>query len=687
MSRRGVRVGIDVGGTFIDLVLERADGTLHSEKVLSEPHDLIGAICDGLERALAGAGATAGEVEELIHATTLGSNAVLERRGPVTALLTTRGFRDILQIQRSLRYRMYDVQIEKATPIVPRSRTWELTERCLADGSVLQPLDDAEVRRVAAELRAAGIETVAVSYLHAYAAPGHERRTAELLREELPDVPVTISSDVSLQGREYERTNTTAVNAYLAPLLGTYLRMLAGRLPELGIDAPLWIMQSSGGLAPAGRAADLPVRTVESGPAAGALVSAHHGQLAGHADVISLDMGGTTAKAAVIRDGRPATTRQFELERRELRPGSGLPLDIPAIDLVEISGGGGSIAHAPFGILQVGPRSAGADPGPACYGRGGTAPTVTDANLLLGYLNADYFAGGAMTLDRDAAERAVDGLARELELPRLRAAWGIHEVVSLEMERAIRLVSIDRGLDPRDFALIAIGGAAPAHGCRLARMLGVRRVVVPPAAGVGSALGLLEGNETFELARTALLRLDRQDAGERVDAIFASLEQEALATVGESWSAAGPAIRRTAGLRYAGQGYELEVGVDGGGVGGLAAAFNDLYERAYGYREQLPVEAVTWYLTVVRPARARPAAAARGGGDRESRRRAREAYFPETGTVEVPVFDRLALTAGAAIEGPALLEEPHTTTVLLPGDTLRVDEHDALLITVGGDGA
>ena len=248
-------------------------------------------------------------------------------------------------------------------------------------------------------------------------------------------------------------------------------------------------------------------------------------------------------------------------------------------------------------------------------------------------------------------------------------------------------MSIDRGLDPRDFALIAIGGAAPAHGCRLARMLGVRRVVVPPAAGVGSALGLLEGNETFELARTALLRLDRDDAAERVDAIFASLEQEALAAVGASWAAAGPAIRRTAGLRYTGQGYELEVGVDGGGVEGLAAAFNDLYERAYGYREQLPVEAVTWYLTVVRPTRARPAAAARNRGGRESRKTAREAYFPETGTVEVPVFDRLALSAGAAIEGPALLEEPHTTTVLLPGDTLRVDGHDALLITVGGDGA
>ena len=334
-------------------------------------------------------------------------------------------------------------------------------------------------------------------------------------------MPVTISSDVSLQGREYERTNTTAVNAYLAPVVGTYLRTLAGRLPELGIDAPLWIMQSSGGLAPAGRAADLPVRTIESGPAAGALVSAHHGQLAGHADVISLDMGGTTAKAAVIRDGRPGDdasvrARAAGATARE-RAAARHPGNRPGRDQRRRRLDRARAVRDPAGRAAQRRRR----PGARLLRARRHAPTVTDANLLLGYLNADYFAGGAMTLDRDAAERAVDGLARALELPRLRTAWGIHEVVSLEMERAIRLVSIDRGLDPRDFALIAIGGAAPAHGCRLARMLGVRRVVVPRPPGSGSALGLLEGNETFELARTALLRLDRHDAAERVDAIFA----------------------------------------------------------------------------------------------------------------------------------------------------------------------
>ncbi len=675
------RVGIDVGGTFIDLVLETAEGAVHTAKVLSEPADLVGAIASGLGRLLEQAGTQAADVHEVIHATTLGSNAVLERRGPVTGLLTTAGFRDVLQIQRSLRYRMYDVQIEKPVPLVPRSRTWEVDERTLADGSVLRSLDEAGVRAVAAEMRAAGVETLAVAFLHSYAAPGHERRAREILAEELPGVHVTVSSDVSLQGREYERTNTAAVNAYLAPVLGEYLARLGEALPTIGIDGPLWIMQSSGGVAPSRRAAELPVRTIESGPAAGALVSAFHGLLAGHPNVISLDMGGTTAKAAVIRDGRPATTRRFELERRELRSGSGLPLDIPAIDLVEISGGGGSIAYESFGVLRVGPRSAGANPGPACYGRGGNEPTVTDANLLLGYLDADSFAGGAMQLDRAAAERAVGNLADRLGLPLLRAAWGIHEVVSLEMERAIRLVSIDRGLDPRDFALVSIGGAAPAHGCRLARTLGVRRVVVPPAAGVGSALGLLEGNETFELARTALMRLDQADAPERASAILAALEREALATVGESWRS-GLVVHRTAGLRYAGQGYELEVPLDGdASLSGLAASFNEHYARAYGYREELPVEAVTWYLTLVRPSPERRSPAGSATGE-DPRKGVREAYFPGTGPIEVPVVERRALAPGAALAGPVLVEEAHTTTVVLPGDSLHVDGNLALVIDI-----
>jgi N-methylhydantoinase A len=685
------RLAIDVGGTFIDLVLRRDDGEIHAEKQLSRPRDLMAAIREGVARLLERAGVPGEAVGEVMHATTLGSNAVLERRGPDVALLTTRGFRDVLQIQRSLRWSMYDVQIEKPRPLVPRSRVWEVTERCRADGSVLVPLAEDEVATIARELQAKGVEAAAVAYLHAYANPDNERRTREILGAEAPGIHVTISSDVSLQGREYERTNTAVVNAYLAPVLGAYLLELSRALPELGIAAPLWIMQSSGGLAPVERAAALPVRTIESGPAAGALMAAYHGGLAGHENVISLDMGGTTAKAAVIRDGRPATTRTFELERVELRRGSGLPLDIPAIDLIEIGAGGGSIADAGLGVLRVGPRSAGADPGPACYGRGGSEPTVTDANLLLGYLDPDYFAGGALRLDRGAAERAVARLADELGLDLLRAAWGIHEVVTLEMERAIRLISINRGLDPRDFALVCIGGAAPAHGSRLARALGARRLLVPPAAGIGSALGLLEANESIELAQTAIFRLDEADAEKRVRSIFESLESEARALVGETWGAEQPAVRRTAGLRYHGQGYELEVPVDGGSaVSTLAADFHDHYARAYGYRENLPVEAVTWYATLLRtdaPAGERPAAGPVAGGPREKGER--EAYFPEAGRVRVPVLDRLALTPGDAFEGPALVEEPHTTTVVLAGDRIQVDDQLALVVDVGGsdDGA
>jgi N-methylhydantoinase A len=649
----------------------------------------VGTIHEGVTRLLERSDVPGDAVREVMHATTLGSNAVIERRGPPTALLTTRGFRDVLHIQRSLRWSMYDVQIEKPRPLIPRSLVWEVGERCRADGTILEPLAEEEVREIARRLRELGVEAAAVAYLHSYANPEHEHRTREILAAEAPELHITLSSDVSLQGREYERTNTAAVNAYLAPVLGAYLLALERSLPRLGISAPLWIMQSSGGLTPAERAALMPVRAIEAGPAAGALMSAYHGKLAGHDDVISFDMGGTTAKAAVIRDGRPATTRYFELERLELRRGSGLPLDIPAIDLIEIGAGGGSIAEARLGVLQVGPRSAGADPGPACYGRGGTLPTVTDANLLLGYLDPDGFAGGAFALDREAAERAIDSLTGPLGLDRLRAAWGIYEVVTLEMERAIRLISINRGLDPRDFAMVCIGGGAPAHGCRLARALGVRRVVIPPAAGVGSALGLLEANESIELAQTAIFRLDESAAEERVSGIFDHLESEARSIVGEAWGVEELAVHRTAGLRYAGQGYELEVPLDGS-VPALVDSFHEHYARVYGYREQLPIEGVTWYLTLMRQgSRAQPLgggrAAARAGARPKGQR---PAFFPETGVVATSVYDRTVLGPGEAIAGPALVEEEHTTTVVLPGSRLVVDDQLALVIEAGdGDRA
>jgi N-methylhydantoinase A len=689
MTGEGARVAFDIGGTFIDFALRAPDGSLATEKLLADPHDLVGGIRAGLERLLRQAGVPGDQVTRLVHATTLGSNAVLERRGPRVALLTTRGFRDVLQIQRSLRHSMYDVQIEKRRPLIPRSHVFEVDERRRADGSVLVPLDEDGVRSLARRLVSEGFESCAVAFLHSYAAPRHERRTREILVEEAPGLHVTISSDVSLQSREYERANTAVVNAFLAPVLGAYLSELGRALPELGIRAPLWMMQSSGGLAPAERAVELPVRTVESGPAAGALMAGFHGRLAGHDDVLSFDMGGTTAKAAVIREGRPATAREFELERVEMRRGSGLPLDIPAIELVEIGTGGGSIAEARLGVLSVGPRSAGADPGPACYARGGTKPTVTDANLLLGYLNPDYFAGGELPLDVEAAERAIAGLARELELDPLRAAWGIHEVATLEMERAARLVSIDRGLDPRDFAMVCFGGAAPAHGARLARALGVRKLVVPPAAGVGSTLGLLEANESFELARSAIVRLEAPGAADRARAIFAELESEARAVVSDDWGAEALEMRRTVGLRFVGQGFELEVGVDGPDAdpGVLAELFQRQYERTYGYRETLPIEAVSWYLTLL--VRRADGAGANGsappsGGGEQALKGERPARFGDGAATATPVLDRPRLAPGDRIAGPCLVEEAHTTTVVLPGDELSVDGHGALVIEVAG---
>jgi N-methylhydantoinase A len=684
------RLGIDVGGTFVDLVLQADDGSVSTHKVLATPRDLIGGIAAGIGALLEQAGVDGAYVREVTHATTLGSNAVLERRGPAVALITTAGFRDVLQIQRSLRWSMYDVQIEKRVPLVPRSLVWEVEERCLADGTVLAPLPEDDVAAIARELGQRGVEAAAVAYLHAYAAPDHERRTREILAAEAPEVAVTISSDVSLQGREYERANTAVVNAYLLPVLSSYLRALSEALPRLGISARLSIMQSSGGLAPAEQALALPVRTIESGPAAGALMSAQHGRLAGYDDVISFDMGGTTAKAALIRGGRPATSRSFELERMELRRGSGLPIDIPAIDLVEIGAGGGSIAEARLGALKVGPRSAGADPGPACYGLGGELPTVTDANLLLGYLDEDGFAGGAFRLDRAAAESAVDRLANDLGLDRTRAAWGVHEMVTFEMERAIHLVSIGRGFDPRDFAFVCIGGAAPAHGCRLARSLEIGRVLVPPAAGVGSALGLLEANESFELARTSIFRLDEDASGARIEEIFSSLEAEARSVVGEAWREGdGLTVVRASGLRYAGQGYELEVTVDGdsGDVARLSEAFQAQYERTYGYREDAPVEAVTWYLTLVRAGVVHAPAAAEAARGRPEPERAQPAYFPETGWVDVPVFDRHRLVPGDAFDGPALVTEAHTTTVVLPEARLEVDVRHALVLDAGAGAA
>jgi N-methylhydantoinase A len=674
------RLGIDVGGTFVDLVLATDDGGLVFEKVLAEPSDLVGSIMAGVSAVLARAGAAAGDVREVVHATTRGSNTVLERSGPRTALVVTRGFKDVLQIQRALRWSMYDVQLDKPQPLVPRSLSFEVTERMLADGSVLVPLAEDELPALAADLRAAAVDAVAIAFLHAYANPAHERRAAAVLGAELPGVAVTASTEVSLQAREYERANTAVVNSYIARAVSEYMTLLVEALPRTGVDAPVWIMQSSGGLASVAEAVARPVRTLESGPAAGVVGAAAFGSAVGCDDVISFDMGGTTAKAAVVSDGVPATTTYFELQRVESRRGSGLPVDIPALDLVEVGTGGGSIAEVREGTLRVGPRSAGAEPGPACYGRGGTAATATDANLLLGYYDPAVFAGGVV-LDVGAAEAAVDALAAELGIDRLRAAWGIHEVATFDMEHAIRLVSINRGFDPRLHALVCTGGAGPAHGARLARALGARLVVVPRAASGGSARGLLEASASSEVTRTALVRLDAGDAAAQCAAVVAGVLDEAERG---SFGAGESDVRLTLGMRYAGQGYELLVPIaaDTRDPDAIAEEFHRRYERSYGYREAEPVEVVTWHVSLVGPRRAAAASNAQAGGAALPTPDRRRAYFPETGLVEVDVYDRTRLSEGDILHGPCLVAETTTTTVVLPGDRVEVSPDGSLLIHV-----
>src|SRR5437870_832398 len=486
------RIGFDVGGTFTDFVLQSPSGELHIAKMLTTYPDPSEACLAGLDELIAKSGVEWRDVALAVHGTTLGSNIVIERKAQGVGLVTTCGFRDVLIIGREKRYQVYDLQIEKPKPLIPRRMIGEVSERVLADGSIRDPLDEDDARRAIRALVARGVTTLAVCLLHAYLDPAHEKRVAELAAEVAPDVTVTLSHEVSPTFREYERTSTTVVNAYVMSAVRAYLQSLQGALRERGYRGRLFVMQSSGGVATADAMERYPVRMIESGPAAGALMAAVYGELTGHKDLIAFDMGGTTAKLALVENGRPDTTTAFELHRVNNAPGSGLPMNIQAIDLVEIGAGGGSIARASLGVIAVGPESASSMPGPVCYGRGGLEPTVTDANLALGYLNADYFAGGTITLDGVGAARAItDRVARPLGLSLEEAAWGIHQIVTTNMELATRVVSIERGRDPRALTLVAFGGSGPVHGCRLAQALGIPRVILPAAAGVTAAIGLL----------------------------------------------------------------------------------------------------------------------------------------------------------------------------------------------------
>ncbi|MBI4271471.1 MAG: hydantoinase/oxoprolinase family protein [Candidatus Rokubacteria bacterium] len=681
------RIGFDVGGTFTDFVLQSPSGELATAKRLTTYPDPSEACLAGLDALIAASGVAWGDVAQAVHGTTLGSNVVIEKKARGVGLLTTRGFRDVLVIGRETRYQVYDLQIEKPPPLVPRRVIGEVTERILADGSVRTPLDEADARRAVRELCARGVTTLAICLLHAYLNPAHEKRLAALVAEQAPHVTVTLSHEVSPTFREYERTSTTVINAYVMTAVREYLAGLGAALAARGYRGRLFVMQSSGGIATAEAMQRYPVRMIESGPAAGALMAAAYGELTGHRDLIAFDMGGTTAKLALVEKGRPSMTTAFELHRVGNAPGSGLPMNIQAIDLVEIGAGGGSIARAALGVIAVGPESASSTPGPVCYGRGGAEPTVTDANLVLGYLNPDDFAGGSMRLDAAGAARALEAkVARPLGLPLAEAAWGVHAIVNTNMELATRVVSIERGRDPRDLTLIAFGGSGPVHGCRLAQALGIPRVILPAAAGVTAAIGLLAAEVRFDVARTYVRRLDAVDPA-RVSAMYEEMAAQALEVVRESAVAGDVTVARAADARYVGQGYELSVPVPAGRLDAAAlarvrAAFDEVYAARYGYASPAePVEIVTWKLSAIGGSpRIALAKAARGAGPAAPKAR-RRAYFPETGGfTETPVYDRYALGAGARLAGPAIVEERESTTVLPPGTTATVDDYASLLV-------
>ncbi|MBJ7601591.1 MAG: hydantoinase/oxoprolinase family protein [Candidatus Dormibacteraeota bacterium] len=665
-----MQLAFDVGGTFTDFVLQDDSGRLHTAKKLTTYPDPTPACLAGLDELIQRAGVSWHEIARAVHGTTWCSNLVIERKAKGVALATTRGFRDVLAIGRQKRYQIYDLQIDKPEPLIDRTWVWEIDERSRADGTVHDTLDEEQAACAIAEMRERGVRSLAVSFLHSYVNPGHERRFGELVQELAPEIHVSLSSLVSAQFREYERTSTTVVNAYLTGAVREYLLGLGGQLDERGYRGSFYIMQSGGGVAGAETMAQFPVRMIESGPAAGALVAARYGELCAQPDLIAFDMGGTTAKLSLVTGGKPETVDTFELHKIRLAPGSGIPMNVRSLDLVEIGAGGGSIARPELGMIQVGPDSAGSTPGPACYGRGGEAPTVTDANLVLGYLNPKRMAGGSVALDGAAADKAIsERLARPLGISLEEAAWGIHAMVNLNMELATRVVSIERGHDPRGLALVATGGSGPVHACRLVQQLGVGDVIMPASSGVASAIGLLQAQLRFDVSRSRLARLG-EVAEDGAEALFAEMEAEARAALGSE----PDHFEREVDLRYAGQGYELTVA-----YAHAEKLFEELYARRYGMANPgQPIEITTWRLTAV--GARQPVELPRFGTGPPAQPARRQAWFPEAkGFTDTPVYEREKLVHGQRLEGPAIVEERESTTVLPPGVTAEVDQYGSLL--------
>jgi 5-oxoprolinase (ATP-hydrolysing) len=692
------RVGFDIGGTFTDFVLfDRQDGRVHLHKRLTSSDDPSRSALIGLEELMAKASIRLAEVDDIVHGTTLVTNAIIERKGGARlGMLTTAGFRDILEMGTEQRYDIYDLFLQFPEPLVPRDRRLEVVERLDSQGRVVQCLDPAEVRARLAQLVAAGVNAVAVCFLHAYRNPVHEQQVAELAAREFPQLALSLSSAVVPEISEYQRGVTTAANAFVQPVMSAYLEKLQRELAARGFTGALRLMHSAGGLMSPQTACAFPIRLLESGPAGGGLATAWFGQLAGHKDVISFDMGGTTAKATLIEDGRFEVMPMLEAARvHRFTKGSGLPIKTPVIDMIEIGAGGGSIAAIDsLGLLKVGPHSAGSAPGPACYGLGGTEPTVTDACLLLGYYDPDFFLGGAMDLDLPGAERAMRKVADPLKLSVPQAAWGIHALVVDSMAAAARVHLVEHGKDPRSFSMVGFGGAGPAHAVDVARALGVKEVIIPPASGAASAFGFLAAPLSFEQVQSMPVELSDLQDGTPVNQVLGQLEAQGRAQLRAAGvTDAEITVTRWADMRLVGQMHDIRVALPSGTIGPdqvpeLRALFVQAYCTRYtAVPPSARFEAINFRVNCSGPV---PELAISGalatGAAREPRKGSRQAWFGD-GFLDTPVYDRDALQPGMRLQGPCIIEEREATTVVGPLDVVEVDATLNLRIAVGTQAA
>lgn len=678
----GVRVGVDAGGTFTDVCLIDHGGALEVFKLSSTPRDPSEAIAGGVTAILEQTGSAADEVQYLGHGTTVATNALLEGRGVPTGIITTEGFRDLLELGRQVRPDLYDLQVDKPTPLVRRKDRIAVPERILPTGGVLRPLNRDAVREAVRTLRGAGVQALAVCLLYSYLTPEHEDAVAEIVAAEFPEAYLSLSHDVLAEFREYERLSTTVVNSYVGPIMSRYIRRLRERIRAVGIPTTPYITQSNGGIISLDAAAETPVRTVLSGPAAGVVGAQYVSQEAGFPDIVSFDMGGTSTDVALITQGQS----NLKMEQHV----SGYPIRTPMLDINTVGAGGGSIAWIDSGgHLKVGPQSAGADPGPACYGRGGTQATVTDANVALGILSRESLLGGRMPIDATAADAAVDRLAEQLGLSREEVAQGILSLVTINMARVIRVISVERGYDPRDYTLIAFGGAGPLHGARLARELDIPRMLVPMIPGILCAFGLLVADLRTDYSRTLVLPTTA-DSLSLADRVLAELR-----AVADRWFAReGIAeddrqVRRVVDMRYVGQNYELSIDLPDRPLGpnelrAILDAFHAAHEQAYGYAAaDEPAQFVTFRLEAAgRVPTPELPRVPRGGNPEDAQVGARSAYLPEAGGwTDVLLYDRMSLRAGAVFGGPAIFEQMDSTTLVLPGQRVEVDGYGNLILT------